>query len=557
MATATMRSSRPRGIQEITAEAEDFSLNANIPLKVWLRTAQMLTQRGDMHLRKGEWSQAYMLYWRYAVLVTERLKKHPEFKTTAGRDAARPVLSQLPAVLDGLGRMKPLIQREYEQWEKEEARREALRTQQRAELAQALDADQHDAYTSPRRRHHQHDEHLDLETHRDLAVELAQDEMRRRERERQTQAGSRASGGQQRDRRVAGIWDQWTDRLADEQSHDEELFRAQMESTRSQLDDRNARDAYGTDPQQASQHTTSYNYPSIARSEPVKYEPTSFHQRVESAIAPSRPPKHDLVPPPLYQSDRGAPRPPPLPSKDLLYSQDYSQTLSANPQHAPALPPKDYPVPEPPVKTQKPFRPAAYLENGEPLRSIFLPGQLRHRFLDVAEPNTRQGLEMCGMLCGTDVNNALVVSCLIIPEQKCTSDTCETENENALLEYCMTEDLLMIGWIHTHPTQTCFMSSRDLHTHAGYQIMLPESIAIVCAPSKQPDHGIFRLTNPPGLPHILNCEQAATFHQHSIDNLYTSVERPQGHVLQDDRLGFTVVDLRPGFRDGPNARKNF
>jgi STAM-binding protein len=28
------------------------------------------------------------------------------------------------------------------------------------------------------------------------------------------------------------------------------------------------------------------------------------------------------------------------------------------------------------------------------------------------------------------------------------------------------------------------MSSMDLHTHASYQQMLPEAIAIVCAPSQ-------------------------------------------------------------------------
>ena len=41
--------------------------------------------------------------------------------------------------------------------------------------------------------------------------------------------------------------------------------------------------------------------------------------------------------------------------------------------------------------------------------------------------------------------------------------------------YC-TEDpsLLTLGWIHTHPTQTCFLSSVDLHTHCGYQSLLDE-----------------------------------------------------------------------------------
>ena len=37
-------------------------------------------------------------------------------------------------------------------------------------------------------------------------------------------------------------------------------------------------------------------------------------------------------------------------------------------------------------------------------------------------------------------------------------------------------------WFQTHPTQTAFLSSVDLHTHCSYQLMLPEAIAIVCAP---------------------------------------------------------------------------
>ena len=67
-----------------------------------------------------------------------------------------------------------------------------------------------------------------------------------------------------------------------------------------------------------------------------------------------------------------------------------------------------------------------------------------------------------------------------------TSDSCTTTDEEALFEFQDKHSLLTLGWIHTHPTQTCFMSSVDLHTHVGYQIMLPEAIAIVCAPSKNP-----------------------------------------------------------------------
>lgn len=39
-----------------------------------------------------------------------------------------------------------------------------------------------------------------------------------------------------------------------------------------------------------------------------------------------------------------------------------------------------------------------------------------------------------------------------------------------------------IAMFQTHPTQTAFLSSVDLHTHSGYQIMMPEAIAIVVAP---------------------------------------------------------------------------
>jgi len=29
--------------------------------------------------------------------------------------------------------------------------------------------------------------------------------------------------------------------------------------------------------------------------------------------------------------------------------------------------------------------------------------------------------------------------------------------------------LYPLGWIHTHPSQSCFLSSVDVHTHCGYQ----------------------------------------------------------------------------------------
>ncbi|RPA98763.1 Mov34-domain-containing protein [Choiromyces venosus 120613-1] len=264
------------------------------------------------------------------------------------------------------------------------------------------------------------------------------------------------------------------------------------------------------------------------------------------------------------------PTPPPKPP---LYGYDGSSNSSSTTTAAPAIPykkPLPYahnhaPSPPPPLPNfpsstattptatkHVPTTPEGFqfstpatLENGTPLRTIFLPATLRQQFLLMAAPNTNRNLETCGILCGTLIKNALFVSRLVIPEQEATSDTCSTKDEEGLFEYVDREELMVLGWIHTHPTQTCFMSSVDLHTHCSYQLMLPESIAIVCAPRHQPFWGVFRLTDPPGVKTIMACRQSSLFHPHGELNVYTDAMRP-GHVCEVREMGFDVVDLRKG-----------
>lgn len=84
---------------------------------------------------------------------------------------------------------------------------------------------------------------------------------------------------------------------------------------------------------------------------------------------------------------------------------------------------------------------------------------------------------------------------MLVPKQTGTSETCTTTHEEEQLAFQEDNDLMTLGWIHTHPTQSVFMSSLDLHTHAGYQMMLPEAVAIVVAPTRDPKFGIFRCTD--------------------------------------------------------------
>ncbi|KAF8752064.1 USP8 dimerization domain [Rhizoctonia solani] len=155
------------------------------------------------------------------------------------------------------------------------------------------------------------------------------------------------------------------------------------------------------------------------------------------------------------------------------------------------------------------------------LRQVLLPEEVIQKFMSIAKPNTLRRTETCGLLLGKARGAGFAVTTLLIPRQRGTSDTCEMIEEELILDFQETRGLITLGWIHTHPTQSCFMSSMDLHTHSGYQASLKEAFAIVCAPSSSPNVGIFRLTDPPGMQVILKCTAKESFHPHSTGNIYT------------------------------------
>ncbi|KAF5843063.1 hypothetical protein DUNSADRAFT_2677 [Dunaliella salina] len=82
----------------------------------------------------------------------------------------------------------------------------------------------------------------------------------------------------------------------------------------------------------------------------------------------------------------------------------------------------------------------------------------------------------------------------------------EALNEEEVFDVQFSRELYPLGWIHTHPTQTCFLSSVDVHTHCGYQTMLEEAIAIVMAPNDRSKRcGLFRLSTPGSLQLVQQC----------------------------------------------------
>ncbi|KAM8837122.1 AMSH-like protease isoform 2-T2 [Spinachia spinachia] len=217
-----------------------------------------------------------------------------------------------------------------------------------------------------------------------------------------------------------------------------------------------------------------------------------------------------------------------------------------------------------PVSISQPAAPltGVHTHRVEALRRLVVPSNLTHRFLLLADSNTSRGIETCGVLCGRLVrrvcspgdpshlsfsrpsylclpqtHNEFTLTHVVVPKQSAGPDFCDMENVEELFRFQDQQSLLTLGWIHTHPTQTAFLSSVDLHTHCSYQLMLPEAIAIVCAP-KHNDAGVFRLTSS-GMSEVSVCRLKG-FHPHSKEPPLFSVCKHV--VLKDSKI--SLLDLR-------------
>lgn len=454
-------------------------------------------------MREGDDELTFFLLFRHAHLVLSNLTTHPQYRRL---DPANKALEkQVSQNLKALDLLKPKINRRHDEYVKvleERAQRRREEATKRPTRPSAPIADREDVFRESV------PEQLRGQEHTDLAARLAGQEFSKR-------------GSSRRSYPTASSMQNERDDLANRM----QAIRNRIEPTGREIPSElgEQRQPYGS-------HSTGYSYPSV----PAQRLPNAHsHQldfsnyQVPSGHALAKPP--ELPPKPV---DSRAATFPPKPDKIA----------------APSIPSKTQTEPS------YTFAPGAYLENGTPLRTIFLPPTLRTTFLRLAYKNTQKNLETCGFLAGTLRANALFVSALIIPKQTATSDTCEMTDESELFDYVDQHDLMILGWIHTHPTQTCFMSSRDLHTHSGYQMMLAESVAIVCAPSKGDtshggDWGVYRLTDPPGKMAILKCDKPGIFHPHDISDIYTDAIRP-GHVMEISGMDFEIVDLRHSSNGG-------
>ncbi|XP_052782814.1 STAM-binding protein-like [Mya arenaria] len=173
------------------------------------------------------------------------------------------------------------------------------------------------------------------------------------------------------------------------------------------------------------------------------------------------------------------------------------------------------------------------------LKNVVIPRDIVVKFMSIAEQNTRRNIETCGILSGKMERGSFFITHVLVPKQTGTPDSCNAENEEDLFDFQDSNDLISLGWIHTHPTQTAFLSSVDLHTHYPYQQLMPEAVAIVVSP-KFNETGVFMLTPDHGLPEVARCTKRG-HHEHTK---HPPVFEASTHAKFVDDKSIILVDLR-------------
>ena len=95
-------------------------------------------------------------------------------------------------------------------------------------------------------------------------------------------------------------------------------------------------------------------------------------------------------------------------------------------------------------------------------RRLHVPRDFEDKFLLQAEANTSIGIETCGLLCGKEADESIRVTHLLIPRETGTYNTVEMLDDELVADSLISNNLMVVGWVLTHPTQTAFLSSIDV-----------------------------------------------------------------------------------------------
>ncbi|CAL9733641.1 regulator of free ubiquitin chains 1 [Monosporozyma servazzii] len=112
-----MKSSR-----QLIQDAKDYRFNPIIPLKIYLKTCVGILDKAQMSVQCGDSEMAFMFYYRYVDLCTNKLARHPQCLSKANKDPEIQLYKQeylqlikleVPAVLKLIEDLQKQIDRQY------------------------------------------------------------------------------------------------------------------------------------------------------------------------------------------------------------------------------------------------------------------------------------------------------------------------------------------------------------------------------------------------------------------------------------------------------------
>jgi hypothetical protein len=229
----------PVSLPEVTQQAGNYTYNAHIPLANWLRTANTMQKEAQVYEAEGNDAQTYLLLYRHADLVLQKLQGHPDRNKPENRKALNAATAAVSRDLKKLEEIAPRIKKRHEEHEERRRRqREALRSLEGnnlGSLPQELDglAIHH---RGPKRRSFDSRPTIDASSleNQSLAARLAQREVQRRDTIRRGVRQHGVSEEEEQARRSGGTWDSWQTELGQQAGDGDDISNQLQEVARLQ-----------------------------------------------------------------------------------------------------------------------------------------------------------------------------------------------------------------------------------------------------------------------------------------------------------------------------------
>uniref|UniRef100_A0A1B0DIQ1 Uncharacterized protein n=2 Tax=Phlebotomus papatasi TaxID=29031 RepID=A0A1B0DIQ1_PHLPP len=176
-------------------------------------------------------------------------------------------------------------------------------------------------------------------------------------------------------------------------------------------------------------------------------------ERAKEAAAARERAKNSIPPPTASLSGASAATDfaPSAPNAELLDSIVYPNDFPSDPNRSSSsgliLPDSDKKHPTRPTFDRNLKPSSSSLLDGT-LRTVVVPIDTMTSFLELAKSNTQSNVETCAILAGALAHNQLILTHMILPKQKGTSDSCNTMNEEEIFDVQDQHNLITLGWIH-------------------------------------------------------------------------------------------------------------